>query len=72
MSPYDRDLDKNPANFQPLTPLTFLERAARVFPDRIASSTARAAAPIAASTPAPAGSPRRSPGAASGAATRWR
>ena len=25
---YDRDLDRNPANFQPLTPLAFLERAA--------------------------------------------
>jgi fatty-acyl-CoA synthase len=32
-TPYDTDLDKNPANFQPLTPLTFLERAAAVFPD---------------------------------------
>jgi fatty-acyl-CoA synthase len=36
MNPYDRDLDKNPANFQPLTPLTFLERSAAVFPDRTA------------------------------------
>ena len=36
MTPYDCDLDKNPANFQPLTPLTFLERSAAVFPDRIA------------------------------------
>src|SRR5271154_883300 len=35
-SPYDIDLDRNPANFQPLTPLTFLERAAAVFPDHIA------------------------------------
>jgi fatty-acyl-CoA synthase len=34
ISPYDRDLDRNPANFQPLTPLTFLDRAAAVFPDR--------------------------------------
>ncbi len=33
-SPYDRDLDKTPANFQPLTPLSFLERAADTFPDR--------------------------------------
>src|SRR5438093_5667075 len=33
-TPYDTDLDKNAANFQPLTPLTFLERAASVFPDR--------------------------------------
>ena len=36
ISPYDRDLDKNPANFQPLTPLTLLERCAAVYPDRIA------------------------------------
>ena len=33
---YDTDLDKNPANHQPLTPLSFLERAAGVHPDRIA------------------------------------
>ena len=33
---YDTDLDKNPANFQPLTPLIFLERAASVHPDRTA------------------------------------
>src|SRR5919109_1121544 len=33
---YDVDLERNPANFQPLTPLTFLERAASVFPDQIA------------------------------------
>src|SRR4030081_1715529 len=35
-SPYDTDLDRNPANFQPLTPLTLLERAAAVFPDQLA------------------------------------
>ncbi len=35
-SPYDRDLERNPANFQPLTPITFLERAAAVFPERVA------------------------------------
>src|SRR5499427_5088990 len=35
-TPYDIDLDRNPANFQPLTPLSFLERAAAVFPDRTA------------------------------------
>src|SRR5690242_336255 len=33
---YDVDLDRNPANFQPLTPLTFLERAASVFPKHTA------------------------------------
>jgi fatty-acyl-CoA synthase len=35
-SPYDIDLDRNPANFQPLTPLMFLERAAAVFPEHTA------------------------------------
>jgi fatty-acyl-CoA synthase len=35
-TPYDLDLDKNPANFQPLTPLIFLERAAAVFPGHVA------------------------------------
>jgi fatty-acyl-CoA synthase len=30
---YDIDLDRNPANFQPLTPLAFLQRCAEVFPD---------------------------------------
>jgi len=33
---YDQDLEQNQANYQPLTPLTFLERAATVFPERIA------------------------------------
>jgi fatty-acyl-CoA synthase len=32
-TPYDIDLDRNAANFQPLTPLTFLTRAAEVYPD---------------------------------------
>ena len=31
-TPYDTDLDRNAANFQPMTPLGFLERAAAVFP----------------------------------------
>jgi fatty-acyl-CoA synthase len=35
-TPYDTDLDRNPANYQPLTPLGFLERAAAVFPDHTA------------------------------------
>ncbi|MFC0284225.1 acyl-CoA synthetase [Camelimonas abortus] len=33
---FDRDLDRNPANFQPLTPLSYLARAAAVFPDHVA------------------------------------
>jgi fatty-acyl-CoA synthase len=35
-TPYDIDLDRNPANYQPLTPLGFLERAASVFPQHTA------------------------------------
>jgi len=35
-SPYDTDLDRNAANFQPLTPLSFLSRAAEVYPDQTA------------------------------------
>jgi len=35
-TPYDTDLERNPANFQPLTPLTLLERAASVFPGQTA------------------------------------
>ena len=35
-NPYNTDLDRNPANYQPLTPLTFLERAASVFPEHTA------------------------------------
>ncbi|MFT5944862.1 MAG: fatty-acyl-CoA synthase [Yoonia sp.] len=36
MNLYNAALDRNPANHQPLTPLTFLERAASVFPDHTA------------------------------------
>jgi len=35
-SQYATDLDKNAANHSPLSPLTFLERAAAVYPDRCA------------------------------------
>jgi fatty-acyl-CoA synthase len=35
-TPYDIDLERNPANFQPLTPLTFLARTAAVFPEHTA------------------------------------
>src|SRR5580700_6850059 len=34
-SKYDLGLDKNVANHAPLTPLTFIERAASVYPDRL-------------------------------------
>ena len=36
MTPYDTGLERNPANFQPLTPLSFLERAASIFPNQTA------------------------------------
>jgi len=35
-SPYDTDLDRNPANHQPLTPLSFLARTAAAHPDVVA------------------------------------
>ncbi|MEX0347465.1 MAG: acyl-CoA synthetase [Rhizobiaceae bacterium] len=35
-SPYDTGLGKNAANYQPLTPLTYLERAAKTYPDHTA------------------------------------
>lgn len=33
---YEQDLDRNAANYQPLTPLTYLERAASTYPDHVA------------------------------------
>ena len=36
VNPYEQDLGKNPANYQPLTPLSFLERSAAVYPQRTA------------------------------------
>jgi fatty-acyl-CoA synthase len=35
-NPYSVGLDKNPANYQPLTPIGLLERAAKVYPDHTA------------------------------------
>ncbi len=35
-SQYSSDLDKNSANYTPLSPTTFIERAASVYPDRLA------------------------------------
>ena len=33
---FETDLDRNPANYAPLTPLGFIERAAYVYPERTA------------------------------------
>ncbi len=35
-NPYSQNLDKTPANYQPMTPVVFLERAAAVYPDHTA------------------------------------
>jgi len=35
-NPYEQDLDQVPANYVPLSPLSWLERAAAVYPDRVA------------------------------------
>jgi fatty-acyl-CoA synthase len=35
-NPYQTDLDKNQANYVPLTPLSFIDRSAYVYPDRTA------------------------------------
>ena len=32
---YDTDLDKNAANYTPLTPLSFIARTAAIYPQRI-------------------------------------
>jgi fatty-acyl-CoA synthase len=36
MSPFEQNLDRNSANYVPLSPLSFIERAASVYPNRIA------------------------------------
>ena len=36
LNPYDAGLDKNPANYAALTPLSFIDWSARVYPNRIA------------------------------------
>ncbi len=36
MSPFDRDLDRNAANYAPLTPVSFLARTAGIWPERVA------------------------------------
>ena len=33
MNPYETNLDKNDANYVPLTPLSFLERAKDIYPN---------------------------------------
>ena len=64
-NPYD-DLPKNQANYAPLTPLTFIERAAYVYPDRAGRRAWRCSAgPGNRPTPGAGGWHRRWPGGAS-------
>ena len=35
MNPYETNLDKNQANYVPLTPLSFVERAKDIYEDKI-------------------------------------
>ena len=36
MNPYQHDLDRNDANYAPLTPVSFIERTAYIWPQRVA------------------------------------
>ncbi len=73
-SAYNDELPRSAANYQPLTPLVFLERSARDFPrssgDRAWRASARAMREF--YTPRAAGSHRRWRSAGSGSATRSR
>ena len=37
---FDQDLPRNEANFAPLSPLSFIERTAEIYPQRLADSSA--------------------------------
>jgi len=71
MNPFETDLDKNAANYVPLSPLGFLARSAAVYPKRLAVGAWRAAATNWAETYRPLPPPCRSasPCAASARAT---
>ena len=72
-NPYETGLDKNAANYVPLSPIGFLRRIGRGLSEpHLGRSTASAATPGGRAWNAAAGSPRRSTAPASGAATRWR
>ena len=63
--PYAQGLERNAANYTPLTPVSFLAKAADVYPDRARRRPRRRAPHLGARpTRAAAGSPRRSRSAA--------
>ena len=69
-NPYSQHLDKNPANYQPLTPLTLLERSASVYPDHVAIIHGNSGSATRSFTRGRGGSPRRWRSAASVRVTR--
>ena len=69
---FDHDLGRNAANFVPLSPLSFLKRAADIYPDKIAVSHGDRRYTYREFMRAAAGSPRRCRGAASVSAIRSR
>ena len=74
-SPYEFDLDRNPANYSPLTPIGFLERSASIYPDRTSMVHGSRRYTWRRPMPAAAASHRASPRAGSAAATpsrSWR
>ncbi len=72
IKPYETGLDRVSANFQPLTPLSFLERAAKTFPSRTAIIHGGQRFTYAQFYDGRGGWPRRSRNRVSGRATRWR
>lgn len=45
-NPFTAGLDRNAANYVPLSPLSFLERSAFVYPKRIAAILSRQRVPV--------------------------
>ena len=71
-NPYETGLDKNAANYVPLTPIGFLLRSAAVYPNRPAVVHGERRYSWREASNAAAGWPRRWRRAASAAATPWR
>jgi fatty-acyl-CoA synthase len=71
-SKYEHDLGKTPANFVPLTPLSFIERAAAVYSQRLSVVHGAQRYTWKKRTPVRGASRRRCRGAGSASATPWR
>ena len=71
-NPFETDLDKNPANYMPMHPSRFLERAAEAYPGRTAMIHGARPLPMPSSSNARSGWRARWRSGASAPATRWR